>query len=153
LCCRPVARLKTTTLNTDNSIIPYRIGRSCVLYGSLPSAQKITAGVNRNGVHVVNSIAELIDQTSLSRNQDGSNCRHINSIIILACSGDDISALANIYKIASDINVLVTTIIVNNSSCIPISSSNTLTDLRASSDIVVITSDENYLEYMLDCLL
>ena len=135
-----MARLTASILDAEKSNLPAPAGRSIVLFGSVPNGQKITAGVKRKGVYVVNSISELNERASLGRNTDKSNIKQINSIIILACSGDDISAAPDIYKIASNINVLVTTIIIYKSCCIPISNLSVLSELRASSDMVVITS-------------
>ena len=149
-----MAHLSPSTSDNQESHIVALTRRKMVLFASAPSAQKIVASIEKKGVHLLHSISDLNDHSSLQPDQANTkNSTNINSIIILACPGDDISAVTDIYEFAVNKNLLVTTIIVYKSSCMPISNFKSLAKLRASSDMVVITSDENYLEYMLECLL
>ena len=149
-----MARLSPSTSDNYESHNIDTTRRKIVLFASVPSAQKIVAGIEKKWVDLLYSIIDLNDHLSLQRNQEeNKNSTKLNSIIIIACPGDDISAVTDIYEFAVNKNILVTTIIVYKSSCMPISNFKSLAKLRASSDMLVITSDENYLEFMLQCLL
>jgi hypothetical protein len=126
--------------------------RNIILIGSGSTAQKKVAGIKKNGLFLANSIVELNTLISPEQNPDR-NINKINSIILLIYPGDDIFAVKELYNIALEINVLVTTIIIYKPGSMPINPHKSLSKIRSISNMVVITSDENYLEYMLDCML
>jgi hypothetical protein len=126
--------------------------RNIILIGSGPTAQKKVAGIKRNGIILANSIVDLNKLISPGQNSDR-NSNKIISIILVIYPGDDISAVTEIYNIALEIKVLVTTIIVYKPGSMPINPQKSLSKIRSISNMMVITYDDNYLEYMLDCML
>jgi hypothetical protein len=126
--------------------------RNIVLIGSGSEAQKKVVEIKRDEILVSNSMVDLKNLISYGQKSHKNNLK-INSIILLTNMGNDISAVTEIYNIALEINVLVTTIIVYKSGSMPINHHKSLTKIRSISNMVVITSDESYLEYMLDCML
>lgn len=128
-------------------------GRNVVLYGATPNGRHLVSTIDKKEVYIVNSTSELNGFISTENNSDKEKSVNINSIIIVACPGDDVSAARDIYIIATKLKVLITTIVIYNSCCMPINNFSSLPDLRASSDMLIMTSDKNYLEYFLDCLL
>jgi hypothetical protein len=124
--------------------------RNIILFASKPTAEKIISEIKRPGVYQFKSVEDLDNQVNPQQNQD--EIKRLNSIIILVYPGDEISVLPNIYKSIQKFNVLVTTIIINKSESIALGEFQSLAFIRSASDMVIITSDDTCLEYMLDCL-
>jgi hypothetical protein len=130
------------------------INRHLALYGAAPRGKKIASKVARNDVRVVTSLEHLYEITAYKKEGEYSRDHgHIGSIVVIVCPGDELTVVSGIYSLATELKILVTAIIVTDSGCKAISHSESLNLLRKSSDSVVITSDETYLQYMLECVL
>lgn len=124
-------------------------GRTLVLFGTRPGGKRLLARRGRDGVFIVEQADEFRDLAAGVRLEPG---RRVNSIIVVARPGDDVSMVKDIYSIAVKYKVLVTTIIVVKSVCRSHENTEQLGSLRASSDMVVITSDDDYLQCMVENL-
>jgi hypothetical protein len=125
------------------------------LYGAGPRGKNIVSNVSRKDLCIVTSLEEIYritcNQTG-AKSQKGENKR-VGSIVIIACPGDDLSLVSDIYSLATELKILVTAIIITDSECRPTSHSESLSVIRRCSDSVVVTSDLTYLQYMLECVL
>ena len=122
-------------------------GRTLVLLGPRPGGKRLLAGPVRDGVFVVESAAEFRELAAGERLDPG---RRVNSIIVVTRPGDDVTMAGDIYSIAVKYKVLVTTIVVVKSACRSHENTEQLGSLRASSDMVVITSDDDYPQCMVE---
>ncbi len=144
-----MAGINSSCPDIINTSLIVKTGRRTLLFGTTPGGRNIVSTVKKKEVIIVNTKTELNETISTSNSENNNG---INSIIIVACPGDKVSEAKDIYTIATNIKVLITTIIIHDSCCMPINNFSSLPDLRASSDMLIITSDKYYLEYMLDCL-
>jgi len=144
LCGRSVAGL-----TPHNQVsVPNRILRKVALFGTQPQGKLLAAMVIREDVCRMNSVNELRDY--ISREDRNSQ---IDSVVIVIAPGDDLSGLPTIYNQSIDSHILVTVVIVTGKKCTYAQNTGTNAIIQRSSDIIIRTTDELYLQYMLECVL
>ncbi|HKU17595.1 MAG TPA: hypothetical protein VJQ52_24585 [Steroidobacteraceae bacterium] len=115
------------------------------LLGLEPGGSKLAARVEHGGAYVHRSLQEYFDST-----------QKISSVVVVARHGDDLAPMASIYERALQARALVTTIVVahdcDRDCCRPPQSSRFLAALRVNSDMLIATSGEDYVQFILDCL-
>ncbi len=138
----------------EQDIPRYQTGRKLALIGTPPRGRLLAAQVIRHDVSILNSVNELREYTVGTR-QTAEKDKHkqIDSIVVVTRPGDDLAEIPAIYTLAVDAHILVTTVIVTAKKCSSNTSAGTNAILQGSSDIIVRTSDESYLRYMLECVL
>jgi len=144
LCGRSVAGL-----TPHNQVsVPNQILRKVALFGTQPQGKLLAAMVIREDVCRMNSANELRDY--ISREDRNSQ---IDSVVIVIAPGDDLSGLPTIYSQSIDSHILVTVVIVTGKKCTYAQNTGTNAIIQRSSDIIIRTTDELYLQYMLECVL
>lgn len=130
----------------------YEGGRKVALLGMQPRGKLLAAQVVRQDVSIMDSVNQLREYTART-GQNVDNNKQIDSIVVVTSPGDDLSEIPAVYNIAVDAHILVTAVIVTGKKCRSTEYSATNAILQGSSDIIVRTSDESYLRYMLECVL
>lgn len=124
-----------------------------VLHGLKPGGLDIAGRIYNPGVYFTNSFGQLHDYIKGEGSKLETILNRINSIIVAACPGDDLSDLPNIYRLAQDINVLLSIVVLlPKNQCLRDNPPSALTILQNFSDMLILTSDETYLQYMIECL-
>lgn len=122
--------------------------KQVLLVGLDPGGSRLASRVDHAQVHAVRSLQEFLDyaQTGCS----------VGSVVVVARPGDNVDAMPVIYRCALEMRALVTTIVVaddcGHDCCRPQKSSAFLAALRGTSDMMIATSDEEYVQFMAECL-
>ncbi len=124
--------------------------RTVLLHGTSTQGEKYIKGFKRDGVINLVAVSDL--DSMYQRQSDLKKNHKINSILIVTKRGDDISDLPLLYEFAHKLNILVTTIIIYHAKCKTAHHSNIIAELRKVSDMVIYTSDEEYLQFMIECI-
>jgi len=122
-------------------------GSTVALFGMEPRGRVLAAGAVRKGVALLDHAVEL---DKLAAQPGNGTSRHLQSIIIVVCPGDDMSPVPFIYNRAIELHKLVTVIVINRSEHGVAKHSGSSGILQGSSDIIVITPDQTCLDHMLE---
>ena len=104
----------------------------------------------RPGVFKIADKAEI--KKYVERQSDPENRERINSILIITTPGDNMSLISDLHEFAVSSNILLTSIIIIKTFCDMTGYSDQLGSLRRISDMVIFTTDQNYMEYMVECI-
>lgn len=122
-------------------------GSTVALFGMEPRGRLLASAALRSGVALLDHADEL---GKLAAQPGNGISRHLQSIIIVACPGDDMSPVPAIYNRAIELHKLVTVIVINRSEHGVIEHGGASGILQGSSDIIVITPDQTCLDHMLE---
>jgi hypothetical protein len=122
-------------------------GSTVALFGMEPRGRQIACGAVRKGVALLDHADEL---EKLAAQPGNGTSRHLQSIIIAACPGDDLSPVPAIYNRAIELHKLVTVIVINRSEHADVEQPGSAGILQGASDIIVITPDQTCLDHMLE---
>lgn len=122
-------------------------GSTVALFGMEPRGRMLACGAVRKGVALLDRADEL---EKLAAQPGNGTSRHLQSIIIVACPGDDMSPVPAIYNHAIELHKLVTVIVINRPEHGVVEHRGTSGILQGSSDIIVITPDQTCLDHMLE---
>jgi hypothetical protein len=125
-----------------------------LLFGLDPGGHRLAARVEQDHVHTVESLQEYLDYTHERADAGGNAGRRISSVVVVARDGDNVEPMPTVYRRALEMRALVTTIVVadDGGRGKRQKSSAFFTALRGTSDMTIATSDEDYVQFMLDCL-
>lgn len=124
--------------------------RIVLLYGTGPGGKSYVGNFKRPGVLKLADKAEL--EKYLAQQSDPGNKERINSILIITTPGDNMSLVSDLHEFAVNSNILLTSIIIIKTFCDMTGYSDQLGNLRRISDMVIFTTDQNYMEYMVECI-
>jgi hypothetical protein len=118
------------------------------LLGLEPGGSKLVSRVEYRDPLTLKSLREYLDGDATGRG--------ISSVVVVARHGDDLGPMASIYRRAEQTHALVTTIVVahdcDRDCCRRPQSSGFLAALRVNSDMLIATSGEDYVQFIIDCL-
>ncbi|NNE37011.1 MAG: hypothetical protein HKN08_01800 [Gammaproteobacteria bacterium] len=124
--------------------------RTVLLHGTPGQGVQYIKDFKREGVINLVSVSDL--ENIIHNQSEVDNNRKINSVLIVTKRGDDISKLQLLYEFAHKLNILVTTIIIYRTACKTAHRADIPAELRKISDMVIYTSDEEYLKFMIECI-
>jgi hypothetical protein len=122
-------------------------GRSVALFGMHPSGYALAAGAARDGVRLFRDVNELGGAAKQAGNGVD---RGYKSIMLVACPGDDLAGVPAIYKLAVELRLLVTAIVITGPGAGNVEGGDANPVLQQGSDIIIITPDATCLDHMLD---
>lgn len=122
-------------------------GSTVALFGMEPHGHLHATRVVRKGVALLDHANELDKHATQSGN---GMSRYLQSIIIVACPGDDMTPVLAIYNRAIELHKLVTVVVIKRPEYGDIQRSGSNAILQGASDIMVITQDQTCLDYMLE---
>jgi hypothetical protein len=124
--------------------------RIVLLYGTGPGGKSYVGNFKRPSVIKITGKADM--QKYIVQQSDPSNKEKINSILIITTPGDNISLISDLHEFAVRSKILLTSIIIIKTFCDMTGYSDQLGSLRRKSDMVIFTTDQNYMEYMVECI-
>ena len=122
-------------------------GSTVALFGMEPHGRILASEAMRKGVALLDHADEL--ETLVAQSGNGTS-KHLQSIIIVACPGDDMTPVLTIYNRAIELRKLVTVIVIKLPEQGNIQGSGSSGILQGSSDVIVITADQTCLDHMLE---
>ncbi len=124
--------------------------RIVLLYATGPGGKSYVGQFKRQGVSKLEDKADL--ENYLAQQSDPENKERINSILIITTPGDNMSLISDLHEFAVSSNILLTSIIIIKTFCDMTAYSDQLGSLRRISDMVIFTTDQYYMEYMVECI-